>query len=224
LPPGPNYRSKSAWDEWQLDPILTSVKSTGMRIKDIDYPTIIICGQGSNKGVLFGGIASQIIQHLNSINAEIDVDGHDYQNMDAEAQNEWLERWSGSYLEKYFPGLDEESKSPVDLINLMTTKNPDALIQAEVATQGGYNPCAESFTRKRKRRKRSTSSSQCQPGFIHDKRSGYCYQVAPRDEYSEYCSENDWEALIFNDDAEVTGFRSLVIDGKSAVARALSLQ
>ena len=38
----------SAWRAWIENPILTSVKSTGLNVKDIEHPAIIICGQGSN--------------------------------------------------------------------------------------------------------------------------------------------------------------------------------
>ena len=45
--------------------MLTSVKTTGLPIKNIQYPTIIICGQGSNVNVPSSALIQQIIEYGN---------------------------------------------------------------------------------------------------------------------------------------------------------------
>ena len=44
--------SQQAYVDWQENPILTSLKTTGMPISNIDFPAITICGQGSIKEVI----------------------------------------------------------------------------------------------------------------------------------------------------------------------------
>jgi hypothetical protein len=188
---------------------MTSVQTTGLPISDIEYPTIIICGQGGNKGVLWGAFASQIIEFLQNDGQNVTTDGLDYQNMDSDDQMQWLANWSVDYIQANFPGL-ETGETPLDLISLMTTKSPDALIQAIVARNGGYDPCAGRLF---KRKNRQTSTGTCENGFVHDVTTGYCYHLAAEKTDVDYCGDNSWEELQFFTDTEVTGFRALLAAG-----------
>ena len=40
-----------AYNEWQENPVLTTVSTTGKPIKDIEFPAITICSQGAIKEV-----------------------------------------------------------------------------------------------------------------------------------------------------------------------------
>ena len=59
------FRTISVYGDWIENPILTSVKTTGLPIKDIQYPTIIICGQGSNVDVPTSALLQQVIEYGN---------------------------------------------------------------------------------------------------------------------------------------------------------------
>ena len=45
---------KKAYNDWQDNPVLTSVSTTAMPIAEIEFPAITICGQGSIAEVSFG--------------------------------------------------------------------------------------------------------------------------------------------------------------------------
>ena len=45
------YQSIYIYKDWQEDPIIITVGTTGKPIKDIDYPTITICPQGKSNEV-----------------------------------------------------------------------------------------------------------------------------------------------------------------------------
>lgn len=38
--------SYQAWDDWKSNPVLTSVSSTGLPLRKVDYPAITLCSQG----------------------------------------------------------------------------------------------------------------------------------------------------------------------------------
>ena len=38
---------KKAYNDWQDNPVLTTVSTTAMPISEIEFPAITICGQGS---------------------------------------------------------------------------------------------------------------------------------------------------------------------------------
>ena len=40
------YMSLDAWNTWKDAPVLTSVSSTGLPLRKIDFPAITICSQG----------------------------------------------------------------------------------------------------------------------------------------------------------------------------------
>ena len=40
------YMSLDAWNTWKEAPVLTSVSSTGLPLRKIDFPAITICSQG----------------------------------------------------------------------------------------------------------------------------------------------------------------------------------
>lgn len=56
---------KQAINDFNENPILTSVKNTGLSITKIRYPTIIICGQGSNRFVPQAAINQGILEQAN---------------------------------------------------------------------------------------------------------------------------------------------------------------
>ena len=57
------FRSYLTWNEWNTNPILTSVSSTGLPLRDIEYPAIVICTQGVNSGVSMKATAAKILEY-----------------------------------------------------------------------------------------------------------------------------------------------------------------
>ena len=40
------HMSLDAWKTWKESPVLTSVRSTGLPLQNVDFPAITICSQG----------------------------------------------------------------------------------------------------------------------------------------------------------------------------------
>ena len=45
------YLSLKIYDDWQANPVITTVSTTGYSIKNIPYPSITICAQGSMREI-----------------------------------------------------------------------------------------------------------------------------------------------------------------------------
>ena len=122
-----------------------------------------------------------------------------------------------------FPGL-LPGDNVINLIKLLTSKNPDGDIAASVALEGGYNPCDNSSTfnqTQTMKRKRSTGSD-CKDGFVADNVNGFCYTVLPKSTYlsdgSTYCTDTfEAEALTFEKDSQVDGLLGLLTSGNCFV-------
>ena len=63
-----------------------------------------------------------------------------YRSMTYEEQVAWIVEYGKDYIKETFPGLGD-NQYPLDLIQMLTSGNPDALVMAEVARNGGYDPC-----------------------------------------------------------------------------------
>ena len=56
--------SYTIYDEWQHNPVLTTIGTTGLPIEKVKFPSITICGQGSSKDILDKAMFRQMTDHL----------------------------------------------------------------------------------------------------------------------------------------------------------------
>ena len=49
------YWSVSAYQDWQDNPVMTTIKTAALPIKEINFPAVTICGQGMNEDVVAAG-------------------------------------------------------------------------------------------------------------------------------------------------------------------------
>jgi hypothetical protein len=49
------YWSVAAYSNWQDNPIITTVKTSALPIKDIEFPAVTICSQGLNEDTSYAG-------------------------------------------------------------------------------------------------------------------------------------------------------------------------
>ena len=50
------YWSVSAYQDWQDNPVMTTIKTSALSIKEINFPAVTICGQGMNEDIVFAGL------------------------------------------------------------------------------------------------------------------------------------------------------------------------
>ena len=58
--------SYTIYEEWQSQPVLTTIGTTGLPIEKIKFPAITICGQGSSKDILNNAMFRQLGTYLAS--------------------------------------------------------------------------------------------------------------------------------------------------------------
>ena len=64
------YWSVSAYNDWQSNPVLTTIKTSAFPIKDVEFPAVTICGQGADTDILTSGFLTLFLNFLkkNGIN------------------------------------------------------------------------------------------------------------------------------------------------------------
>ena len=102
----------------------------------------------------------------------------------------------------------------MDLLQLMTSKNPDADLSSKVIFEGGYNPCANDSKSVTSRRKRQAAPSGCNDGFVLDANNSLCYKVSEvLVDYTtaqQICSDINANILKFDGESQVEGFMHLL--------------
>ena len=61
------------FQDWQNNPVLTTVKSSAFPIKDISFPTVTICGQGLSSDILQAGFFHEFFKYLKSIGHDMGI-------------------------------------------------------------------------------------------------------------------------------------------------------
>ena len=114
------YMSYDAYKTWQEDPMITTVNSTGMPLKGIEYPAITICSQGMVQAILDKALEKQFNDFLVANN-------HDPDTITDEVKKALKE----TYVTDKYPGA---ISSPDSLVNAMVSDNPDEAIKSKLIT------------------------------------------------------------------------------------------
>ncbi len=118
-----------------------------------------------------------------------------------------------------FPGLST-TDDILDLLKLISSNHPDLTIAAQVALDGGYDPCNNKTFHLSKEKKREFIEP-CDPGFVLDSNNELCYTQMQEDASiqtgKDFCSSLSAEILTFVNDVQIQGFLQLFCQVKSFI-------
>ena len=146
--------STTAYKNWKNNPVLTSVRTTGLPIENIEFPAITICTQGSANEVVDAALFQQFSNYLNTKGKEFDSLS-DSQKVQ-EGQNFLLDMYPGAKAPPNqlvsmmaSPGIDPERG-----IEALTIFNPEDKKNCAADTEE-----TTSTTTKKARKKRNAADS-----------------------------------------------------------------
>ena len=58
------YWSIAAYNDWQANPVITTIKTSAFPIKDVEFPAVTICGQGTDGDLLTSGFVKLFFNYL----------------------------------------------------------------------------------------------------------------------------------------------------------------
>ena len=130
------FLSIGAYNNWQDNPVLTSVGTTGYPIENVKFPSITICAQGSAKQVVDAALFMQF-------NGYLQVKGKKFSEMSPDD----LVDWGHKFLVDKYPGA---KLPPNQLVSMMSSPNTDA--DKTIKADAIFNPqptnnCPDSSTR-----------------------------------------------------------------------------
>jgi hypothetical protein len=50
------YWSVCAYQDWLNNPVMTTIKTSALPVKEISFPAVTICGQGMNEDIVIAGL------------------------------------------------------------------------------------------------------------------------------------------------------------------------
>ncbi len=57
-------RSAEAYTSWKNNPVMTTIETTGLSVSKVDFPAVVLCGQGAIREVFSGAFASHVLEFL----------------------------------------------------------------------------------------------------------------------------------------------------------------
>jgi hypothetical protein len=66
---------------WEDQPVLTTLATTALPVKLVEFPAFTICGQGMNNDVLNSGMTLQLFKFLENKNITVNVSSYEAANL-----------------------------------------------------------------------------------------------------------------------------------------------
>lgn len=223
------YWSVTAYNDWITNPVVTTVKTSALKIKNIEFPAVTICGQGVNDDIITAGFFKIFYNYTSKRNISYgmspirtvrtwkSLDDPRFK-IDKEDMDKWLKIYSllandtdyliGGYLDLYMPGFT--SKDPLtDISPMLASRNPDDMVRMNVFKRLNLTLLCLNA---------STDEPKCQSGFTMDPVSHNCFMAlnetrAAWDAKTVACSGYRASVVEFDDDIEVKGLIQLIQNG-----------
>ena len=177
------YMSYDAYKTWQDDPMITTVSSTGLPLKNIEYPAITICSQGMVQAILDKALEKQFNDFLVANNHDPDT-----------ITDEVRKTLEDSFVTDKYPGA---ISSPDSLVNAMVSDNPDEAIKSKLITDPA-SACVDDYKCEAPWFELSTNSLATFPEY-----SEYCFALLENTDIHEnyLCEDNGGQRLGFRKDS-----------------------
>ena len=219
------YWSVIAYNDWISNPVLTTVKTSAFKIKNLEFPALTICGQGANTNIISAGFYKIFFNYTKQRNVSFGMSPlwfaknrslRDKKTPEEMAKIEKLmglltndsDNIMGDYLEKHMPGFKSTDPLP-EISPLMASMNPDEVIRMS-AFENALIPCLNT----------SFNESRCQPGFIMGPKGDTCYKALDGtrsvwDATTVACNDFGAHLVGFSNENEVQGLIQLIQNGKT---------
>ena len=123
----------NAYRGWKKNPVITSVKTTGLPVRDLQFPAITICGLGMVDNVLENAIKQQAIDYIRAKKApkQVKINEDNFLSEILAAHNIKREE----LYNDLFPGLPDHHDAQ-DIISSLASSKPDAYLFSKLASEG----------------------------------------------------------------------------------------
>ena len=131
------WQTSTLYKQWQDNPVITTLETVSLPIKEIDFPAVTICPQGSIKGiaetVLFHQLSRYITNQRQAGIARMKRSGGSVKEENFENKNNGSHKltydqmmdYVDDFLREIYPGAKDK---PTKLVHLLTSDQPRKMI------------------------------------------------------------------------------------------------
>ena len=183
----------SLYNEWQDEPVITTLETVAEPIEDIKFPAVTICPQGSRQEILDSVLFRQLKEYISKTSSK------DVSKMTDEQMMEQVE----DFLRDVYPGANGK---PTQLIKLLSSDNPKGALQNE-AVLGIAETCDPSSNLEiLNSLNKELNNDSCPDEFEKLGDAKYCIHsneaLMTYNEATEYCNEQRNAELFYLDSYE----------------------
>ena len=181
------YQVSNLYNDWQDDPVVTTLETVALPIEDIEFPAVTICPQGSRQEIVDLVLFRQLTEYI----------GKSRNNLTTFTEEEMAEQVV-AFLNDVYPGA---SGKPTLVTKLLASDNPKLSIENEAVLQL-EEICDPSMNADiTKALNKHLNNDTCPNDFVMAQGSNYCVHAASTPmsytEASQYCSVRSGSRLFF---------------------------
>ena len=191
------------YNEWQAKPVITTLDTVALPIKDIEFPAVTICPQGSRHEIIDSVLLKQFQKFIKRKT-------YGKPNFTQEDSMEQVKE----FIKDVYPGAKEK---PTMFVKLMTSDNPDVSIQSEALFQL-EEQCDPAYnSQDTNASNRNLKNDSCPEGFVIVQGSNFCIHakntIMTYDDATQYCkSRNESKILHLESLIELTPLNEFLHD------------
>ena len=195
------FQVVTLYQEWQDNPVVTTLNTVALPIEKIEFPAVTICPQGSRQEIIDSVLFRQLKRYI--------------QNKNGNATNftpgEMIEQVE-SFITDVYPGAKGK---PTMLTRLMTSDNPEVSIQNEAIIPPKDECDPSSNIAFANALNKELSNDTCPDGFEMAQGSNYCIHAKSTpityNDATKYCNELSGARLLYLDTYDLSPFNELLL-------------
>ena len=194
------------YDEWQDEPVITTLDTVALPIEEIEFPAVTICPQGTRQEIIDSVLFRQLKEYIEN----------DKVNVTSLTQDEMMDEVK-AFLKDVYPGAKAK---PTMITRLMTSDNPKLYVQNEAVLQLEEECDPSSNADIVKVLNKQLLNDSCPEHFTMIQESGYCIHESRTkmtyNEAAQYCRDViDSKLLYFDSHEDVSPLDELLqVQGK----------
>ena len=180
------YQVIVLYQEWQNEPVITTLETVAQPIEEIDFPAVTICPQGSRQEIIDSVLFRQLREYIRSREGDSAV-------LTPDLMMEHVDQ----FLKDTYPGANGK---PTQLVKLLSSDNPELSIQND-AILGVNEKCDPASNQEiLDAMNKELNNDTCPDGFqmfgdlycIHVSENRLAYSDA-----TEYCNQKRGSELMY---------------------------
>ena len=186
------YQVITLYNDWQDQPVITTLDTVSLPIEEIEFPAVTICPQGSRQEIIDSVLFRQLKSYIQYKDSNVT-------NLTEKEMMEYVE-W---FITDVYPGAKGK---PTMLIKLMTSDNPELTVRNEAVLQLESECDPSSNVPFTKALNKQFRNDTCPEGFEMAKESNYCTHAKSTtmtyNDATTYCHDLSGSKLLYLDTSD----------------------